>query len=197
MVEILELKNKKFVVNEVKAVHPDHTTYTCTWCNRPYLARTFNDEASFVAAMNDYKTLKRAGINMAKICFHDDEQHIIVFDLFPEDNCLIDLSKGPLSELHFQALFALYRFARYAKISLDWEPQNFMLRGSQMFYLPTKCFPMDEKNRFEKSEEYRTWFLGKEGRALLKRKGFNIDSLPTIPELEVNKALVLNAVHFW
>ena len=51
MVEVLELKNKKFVVNEVKAVHPDHTTYTCTWCNRPYLARTFNDEASFVAAM--------------------------------------------------------------------------------------------------------------------------------------------------
>ncbi|MCR5079379.1 MAG: hypothetical protein K6B65_05665 [Bacilli bacterium] len=197
MPEVLELKNKKFVIEETKATHHDHTTYTCTWSGRPYLARTFNAKEDFDAAMADYKTLKRAGINMAKICFHDDEQHIIVFDLFPEDDCLVNLSKGPLSDLHFEALFALYRFARFSKISLDWEPQNFMLRGSQMFYLPTKCFPMNEENRFEKSDAFRTWFLGKEGRSLLKRKGFDVESLPALTEVEVNKAVVLNAVRYW
>ena len=94
------IKTKRFVIEDTKAVHPDHSTYTCSWSNRPYLIRTFNDAESYQQAIADYKVLKRAGINMAKVCFHDDTQHVIVFDLFPEDDCLTDLSKGPLSDLH-------------------------------------------------------------------------------------------------
>ena len=197
MQEEILIKNKKFVLLETKAVHPDHSTYTSTWSGRPYLIRTFNDEEHYLRAMSDYKTLKHAGINMAKVCFHDDEKWVIVFDLFPENDCLKDLSKGPLSLMHFEALFALYRFARFSKVALDWEPQNFMLRGSQMFYLPTKWEPLKDENLFEKSVAYRTWFLGKEGRSLLEKKGFDVSSLPSLSEAEVNKTLTLMAVRYW
>ena len=197
MPDFIQIKNKKFVINETKAVHHDHSTYTSTWSNRPYLIRVFVNRESYHQALSDYKALKHAGINMAKMCFHDEEQHVIVFDLFPEDDCLTDLSKGPLSELHFQALFALYRFARFSKVSLDWEPQNFMLRGSQMFYLPTKWSPMKEDNRFETSKDYRTWFLGKDGRGLLYKKGYDVSKLPSLSETEVNKASVLMVTLYW
>ena len=197
MLSEVQIKNKKFVIDGVKAVHHDHSTYTSTWSNRPYLIRIFNDEAHYTKALADYRTLKRAGINMAKICYHDDAQFTIIFDLFPEDDCLTDLSKGALSELHFESLFALYRFARFSKVALDWEPQNFMLRGSQMFYLPTKWTPLTEESRIEKTEAYRTWFLGKEGRALLARKGFDISSLPSLSEAEVNKEMALMAVRYY
>lgn len=194
MDEIILVKNKKFVVSSVKAVHPDHTTYICTWSNRTYLVRTFS--TGFEEAMNAYKTLKRAGINMAKICFHDDEKKVIVFDYFPEENCLKVLSKGPLTDVYFEALFFLYRFARFSKLALDWEPQNFMLRGTQMFYLPTKWEPLNEENGLEKGG-IRTWYLGKEGRDLLKRKGFDISGLPTLEEYAVNKSIALTAVRYW
>ena len=194
MEEFITVKNKKFVVESVKAEHEDHTTFICTWSKRTYLLRTFR--SGFKEAMNDYKTLKHAGINMAKICFHDDEKQVIVFDYFPEDDCLSALAKGPLSDEYFDALFSLYRFARFSKVALDWAPQNFMLRGSQMFYLPTKWEPLTDENRLEKAG-IRLWFLGKEGRALLKRKGYDIANLPDIEETAVNKSIVLTSVRFW
>ena len=197
MPEFIQIKNKKFLILETKAVHEDHSTYTSTWSNRPYLIRVFTTSDHYKQAMADYKTLKHAGINMAKMCYHDEIQRVIVFDLFPEDDCLADLSKGPLSETHFQALFSLYRFARFSKVALDWEPQNFMLRGSQMFYLPTKWSPMTEDNKFETSTAYRTWFLGKEGRGLLSRKGFDVKNLPSLKDGEVSKASVLMVTLYW
>ena len=194
MENVIIAKNKKFVIVSTKMVHEDHTTYICTWSNRTYLVRTF--VTGFENAMNDYKVLKHAGINMAKICFHDDEKKIIVFDYFPEDDCLTALSKGPLPDIYFDALFALYRFARFSKVALDWEPQNFMLRGTQMFYLPTKWEPLTEENGLEKGG-IRTWYLGKEGRGLLVRKGFDISNLPTVEENAVNKSIVLHSIQHW
>ena len=194
MEEFIIAKNKKFVIVATKMVHDDHTTYICTWSGRTYLVRTF--VTGFENAMADYKRLKHAGINMAKICFHDDEKKIIVFDYFPEDDCLTALSKGPLSDIYFSSLFSLYRFARFSKVALDWEPQNFMLRGTQMFYLPTKWEPLTEENGLEK-QGIRTWYLGKEGRALLVRKGFDISALPSIEENAVNKSIVLHSVQYW
>ncbi|HBX24958.1 MAG TPA: hypothetical protein DEF61_01530, partial [Firmicutes bacterium] len=185
MDEYIQIKNKKFVLTSTKAVHEDHSTYICTWSNRIYLLRTY--KTGFEKALADYKELKHAGINMAKMCFHDDINHVIVFDYFPEDDCLKSLSKGPLDNKYFDALYALYRFARFSKVALDWEPQNFMLRGNQMFYLPTKWSRLNEENKLEK-EGIRSWFLGKEGRALLTRKGYDVSSLPSLSEAEVNKA---------
>ena len=192
--EFIQIKNKKFVITSVKAEHEDHTTYICSWSGRTYLLRTFN--SGFEKAMADYKELKHAGINMAKICFHDDVNHVIVFDYFPEDDCLTALSKGPLPAIYFDALFFLYRFARFSKVALDWEPQNFMLRGTQMFYLPTKWERLNDSNGLDKAG-IRTWFHGKEGLALLKRKGFDISSFRQMEDNEVNKQIVLTAVNYW
>ena len=192
--EFIQIKNKKFVITSVKAEHEDHTTYICTWSGRTYLMRTF--VSGFEKAMADYKELKHAGINMAKICFHDDANKVIVFDYFPEEDCLKTLSKGPLPSIYFDALFSLYRFARFSKVALDWEPQNFMLRGTQMFYLPTKWERLTETNGLDKSG-IRTWFLGKEGHHLLRRKGFDTNGLPMMEDNEVNKAIVLTAIQYW
>ena len=71
-----------------------------------------------------------------------------------------------------------------------------MLRGSQMFYLPTKWEPLNEQNGMEK-EGIRTWFLGKEGRSLLERKGYDVSGLPRLEENAVNKAIALTAVRYW
>ncbi|MDY5441555.1 MAG: hypothetical protein SPG64_05015 [Candidatus Enteromonas sp.] len=188
------IKNKKFALSEVIAEHEDHVTYLASWGGRQYFIRTFS--SGYKEALAAYRALKHAGINMAKMNFHDDDAQIIVYDYFPEEDCLTALSHGPLPEHYFDALFALYRFARFSKIALDWEPQNFMLRGKQMFYLPTKHEPLTDENAFEK-KGLRTWFLGAEGLALLERKGYDTSSLPKLSDAEVNKLMVLMAVRYW
>ena len=195
MEEYVQIKNKKFVLVSLRAEHEEHSTYICTWSGRTYCLRIYRE--GFEKAMADYKVLKHAGINMAKICFHDDINHVIVFDYFPEDDCLTVLSKGPFEDRYFEALFALYRFARFSKVALDWHPQNFMLRGSQMFYLPTKWEPFNEQENALEKEGIRHWFLGEEGHAELRRKGFDDSSLPKLSEQEVNKAVALTVVRYW
>ena len=190
----LLIKKKKFVVESTLAVHEDHTTYSCVYSGVHYMVRTYDKDYEQVLA--DYKTLKHAGINMAKMDFHDDERKIIAFDYFPEKDALERLSEGPLPEEYFAALFSLYRFARFSKISLSWEPQNFMLRGSQMFYLPHKVAKLTEENGLEKGG-LATWFLGKEGIANLARKGYDVSKFTPMSEAEVNKAMTLMAVKYW
>lgn len=192
--DIIQIKNKKFVVTSIKAVHEDHISVIADWSHRTYMIRIYY--TGFEKAMADYRELKHAGINMAKVCYHDDENYVVAFDYFPEDDCLTTLSKGPFPEKYFEALFALYRFARFSKVALDWEPQNFMLRGSQMFYLPTKWEPLTEENKFEK-EGLRSWFLGEEGHKLLKRKGYDDSTLPSLSEPEVNKEMTLMSIKYW
>ena len=65
-----------------------------------------------------------------------------------------------------------------------------------MFYLPTKWEKMTDDNHLEK-EGIRLWFLGKEGRALLQRKDYDTANLPSLSELEVNKAVTLATVRYW
>ncbi len=187
------IKNKKFVVESIRAEHTDHVSVVATWSGRIYLVRYY--ETGFEEAMASYKVLKKSGINMAKVCFHDDEKKIIAFDYFPEDDVLCDLSKGPLSELHFQAMFALWKFARLYKVALSWGPQNFMLRGSQMFYLPLKWSPLEDNTAFEK-EGIRSWFRGPEGIAILKKKGYDVDGIVPMDEASINKAIALLAVKY-
>lgn len=190
---VLIVKNKKFTIENVKASHDEHVTYIATWSGRTYLIRVF--KFGFEKAMADYKVLKHAGINMAKICFHDDDAKIIVFDYFPEEDCLTALHRAPLSDLYFESLFSLYRFARFSKVSLDWEPQNFMLRGNQMFYLPTKWAPLNEENKLELAG-LKYWFRGQDGISIMKKKNLDVSKIEVLSTGQVNKEIVLKTLQF-
>lgn len=192
--EEIWIKKKKFTVVKVVANHPDHDSYIATYANVSYLVRVYREE--YQKVLDDYKLLKHCGINMAKMNFHDDERQIIAFDAFHENDVLSELSKGPLPEEYFRALFALYRFARFSKIALDWAPQNFMLRGSQMFYLPIKVSKMDETNGLEKVG-LASWFHGKELKEILKKKGYDVSGYQMMSDAEVNKSMALMAIKYW
>lgn len=193
MDEIL-IKKKKFVVESVLAEHPDHTTYVCVYSNVHYMVRVYRQ--GYDKVLEDYKTLKHAGINMAKMDYHDDERKAIAFDYFPEKDILETLAVKPLEEGYFAALFSLYRFARFSKVALSWEPQNFMLRGSQMFYLPIKVEKLTDDNGLEKGG-LATWFHGEEGLANLARKGYDVSKFQELSSAEVSKAMALMAVKYW
>lgn len=192
--ETILIKKKKFVVESIKATHPDHITYVCLYAGIHYFVRVYL--SGYEDALEQYKNLKHAGINMSKMDYHDDENKAIAFDYFPEDSVLEALANGDLPENYFAALFSLYRFARFSKVALDWEPQNFMLRGSQMFYLPLKQAPLTKDNALEK-EGLRYWFRGKECLELLAKKGHDVSGVTPLEENLVNKNMVLMAVKYW
>jgi len=194
MIQEILLKKKKFVVESQLAEHPDHSTYVCVYSGVHYMVRVFQKDYEQVLA--DYKKLRHAGIEMAKIAFHDDDRKVIAFDYFPEPDCLEELSKGPLDDEHFRALFFLYRMARLSKVGLDWQPQNFMLRGSQMFYLPIKVRELSDETRLEKNG-LQYWFHGKDCLANLERKGYKTDGLPHLSDPELNKKMALIAVKYY
>ena len=188
------IKKKKFVIESTLATHPDHTTYACIYSGVRYMVRVYRE--GYEQMLADYKILKHAGINMAMMDYHDDENKIIAFDYFPEPDVLEVLAKGDLPENYFEALFSLYRFARFSRVALDWEPQNFMLRGSQMFYLPIKVRKMDDKNGLEKGG-LAAWFRGKELKKILEKKGYDLSNYKAMDDALVNKQMTLMAVKYW
>ena len=192
--EELIIKKKKFIVESVVAEHEDHSSYVCTYSGVKYLVRVYRKD--YQKVLEEYRRLKHAGINMAKMNYHDDENQIIAFDYFPEKDVLEVLSEKDLPEEYFKALFALNHFSRFSKIALDWAPQNFMYRGTQMFYLPIKVTDLTEENGLEK-EGLKYWFRGKEALAILKKKGFDISGITPLSDAEVNKACILTVVKYW
>ena len=194
MDDVLFIKKKKFVIESTLATHPDHTTYACIYSGVRYMVRVYRE--GYEQMLADYKILKHAGINMAMMDYHDDENKIIAFDYFPEPDVLEVLAKGDLPEKYFEALFSLYRFARFSRVALDWEPQNFMLRGSQMFYLPIKVRKMDDKNGLEKGG-LAAWFRGKELKKILEKKGYDLSNYKAMDDALVNKQMTLMAVKYW
>ncbi len=194
MADVLLIKKKKFTIESVLAEHPDHTTYACIYSGVRYMVRVFRE--GYEEMLADYKILKHAGINMAVMDYHDDENKIVAFDYFPEPDVLEVLAKGDLPEIYFETLFSLYRFARFSKLALDWEPQNFMLRGSQMFYLPIKVKKLDETNGLEKGG-LANWFRGKELLRILKKKGYDVSNYVPLEDAHVNKNMTLMTVKYW
>ena len=177
MDDVLFIKKKKFVIESTLATHPDHTTYACIYSGVRYMVRVYRE--GYEQMLADYKILK-----------------IIAFDYFPEPDVLEVLAKGDLPEKYFEALFSLYRFARFSRVALDWEPQNFMLRGSQMFYLPIKVRKMDDKNGLEKGG-LAAWFRGKELKKILEKKGYDLSNYKAMDDALVNKQMTLMAVKYW
>lgn len=193
--EDIFIKKKRFVIQSIVAQHPDHDSYIARYASVTYLVRVYREGYDQVLA--DYKTLKHAGINMAKMVYHDDEAKIIAFDSFDgEKDVLKKLAEGPLDEEFFRALFVCYRFARFSKVALDWAPQNFMLRGHEMFYLPIKVEPLNETNKLEVSG-LALWFHGKELKELLARKGYSVTGYKMMSDAEVNKQMALMAVKYY
>jgi len=164
--------------------------------DRFFSFRQYANEDLYLADLAKYKRIQRAGINVPKLITHDREKKVLIFERFEEKKALDVLSVEDLKEIYFKQLFNIYRFCRFSKIEIDYMPENYILKGTTLYYIGEEIIDANPKRNLE-NYGLRYWIYSKEAADHLREKGFAIDAKRIISEEEANKRIVLLSVTYW
>ena len=173
-----------------------HKSYKCERKGKLYFIKVFSDLASFQADALNHKTLKKNGINVPKLLKSNKKDLSNTYQFIEGENALQIIAKQDLDEIYYEQLFHIYRFARFAKIELDYHPENYVLYKNELYYLAHDFIPQNQEKNLENFGIY-FWFYSEELAAHLKENNLPIDKKRILSKGEVNKKIVLTSIMKW
>ena len=164
--------------------------------DRHYSFREYRSADLYRDELAKYKKIQKIGVNVQKLIAHDKRALILIFERFHEPSALEILSKQELPELYYKLLFTIYRLCRFAKVEINYLPENFILKGTTLYYIGEEIFEPDPRHNLE-NFGLRYWMYSKEATTLLSKKGYSINPKRLISDEEANKRIVLLSVIHW
>lgn len=195
--ETLTVKHVAYLLTSVARADKDVTIYRAYSGGALYTVARFQSEQAFNAEMARHETLAKAGVCVPKMIVSDRGEKLIIRTMIVGKSALEMLSEGDLSERILGDLFDLYRFARFARLGLDYMPENFIYMNHLLFYIGHDYGPIDLKKNVE-NYALRYWIYSKEGKEHLRSRGFTIDpARHVLSDAEANKRIVLITIAHW
>lgn len=194
--ENILFKKKEYKVIEKLSDHEYYSSYKCSFKNKVYFVRAFANQAEFLADYNSYKELKKLGITMPKLLKKDKKSNVIIYEYIDGDNVAKHLAKEDLPDEYFSMMFNMYRFARFSKFELDYNPINYVVKNNTLYYLSHVKKKQNQEINFE-NYGINFWLMSKEGYENLKQLGFEVDSKRVVSKGDVNKKIVLLSIMKW
>jgi hypothetical protein len=164
--------------------------------DRYFSFREYRVEKPYNEDLAKYKKIQKIGVNVQKLIAHDRQLLVLIFECFQEPTALDVLAKEELKEIYFKQLFTIYRFCRFSKVELNYLPNNFVLKGTTLYYVGEEITASDPSRNLE-NFGLRYWIYSKEASELLEEKGLPIEPKRLISEEETNKRIVLLSVTYW
>ncbi|MDY0345298.1 MAG: hypothetical protein RBR44_01900 [Bacilli bacterium] len=164
--------------------------------DRYFSFREYRVEKPYNEDLAKYKKIQKIGVNVQKLIAHDRQLLVLIFECFQEPTALDVLAKEELKEIYFKQLFTIYRFCRFSKVELNYLPNNFVLKGTTLYYIGEEITASDPSRNLE-NFGLRYWIYSKEASELLEEKGLPIEPKRLISEEETNKRIVLLSVTYW
>ncbi|MFA5442944.1 MAG: hypothetical protein WCX85_02270 [Bacilli bacterium] len=164
--------------------------------DRYFSFREYRVEKPYNEDLAKYKKIQKIGVNVQKLIAHDRQLLVLIFECFQEPTVLDILAKEELKEIYFKQLFTIYRFCRFSKVELNYLPNNFVLKGTTLYYVGEEITASDPSRNLE-NFGLRYWIYSKEASELLEEKGLPIETKRLISEEETNKRIVLLSVTYW
>ena len=195
MEKLIVLKKEYEIVSLLKE-DEYHKSYQVKRGEKLFFIKKFNDYGSFRASLENRKALKKNGIKIPKTLKVNKKELVIITQFIKGENCLEMIAKDELDEKIYEQLFHIYRFARFAKIELDYLPENYVFFKDELYYLSEHFEPQNQKKNLENYGIY-FWFYGNECAEHLKEKGLPVDNSRILQKGEVNKKIVLTSIMKW
>ena len=164
--------------------------------DRYFSFREYRVEKPYNEDLAKYKKIQKIGVNVQKLIAHDRQLLVLIFECFQEPTALDVLAKEELKEIYFKQLFTIYRFCRFSKVELNYLPNNFVLKGTTLYYVGEEITASDPSRNLE-NFGLRYWIYSKEASELLEEKGLPSEPKRLISEEETNKRIVLLSVTYW
>jgi hypothetical protein len=190
------IKRYEYELNETIREDAEVSIFIARRHERIYSFREYHSADAYISDIAKYKRLQKAGINVPKLIANDREDRILIFERFTEETALSVMAKRELPELYFQQIFNIYRFCRFSKIDIDYMPENFILKGTTLYYIGDDTYEADVKHNLE-NFGLRYWVYSREAMDHLQSKGYTVDSKRLLSEEETNKRIVLLSVTYW
>lgn len=172
----------------------DYTFAHCTRKNKEFLIRKYYHD--FSTALDENKKIKKYGVNIPKVIEIDKKQNIIVEEVVKGENCFDILMEKDISDKCFEQLFVLYRFCRFSKINVDYNPKNFFFDGKKICYIGRHYWTYKKERNFE-NYGIRYWLYTNEFANYIASFKINVDMKRVLTEEVANKQIVLLCVTYW
>ena len=174
-------------------------------------------ESSFIAARKDKKyevivfdysseqgskllySLSRiynSGIKSPKIFYVDKKAGYIVRELVQGENMMNFISKQDITEDIYKALFNNRYIAKVSSLTLNYEPDKWVLCDNCLYYMGTEFIPYDESKDLV-HKYMRLWFNTKELAQYLTNNNLPYDKTRIKDEYSTNKEIVLMTVKYY
>ena len=185
------IKRKAFNVKEVI----DEKHQIIERKNRLFFVTHFDDAISFDRALRINKGFDSRGIQVPKIKFKNKANNDLIYEYFDADRVIKDLQFGDLKEEVYDELFKMFWRCKQEKMTLDFDPENFIFFNGKLYYLSLKLSKLENKDDFL-NHDLKMWFYTKELEKLLKEKGLKTEG-KVEEEYATNKRITLMCVKYY
>lgn len=190
------IKRYEYELVQLLTHSEEASVYLAKRKDRVFSYREYRLESAYNEDLGKYKKIQIIGVNVQKLIAHDRQLLVLIFERFQEPTALDVLAAENLKDIYFKQLFTIYRFCRFSKVELNYMPNNYVLKGTTLYYVGEDVTESDPSRNLE-NFGLRYWIYSKEAAQLLEETGHTVDSKRILSEEETNKRIVLLSVSFW
>lgn len=191
--ETINFRNKIFNILNKLENNKLHVSYK----NKDFIIVPFDNANDFNVYVKHKKYLKQNRIEMSKIKKLDKKRLLILEEFIDGEILTKIIAENKFNEKLYEELFRVFRNNRFAKISLDYKPNNFILKGKYFYYINENVFVYNERNSFEKTDDILLWVNSKNQKDYVEKNGYKYEDRKILSGGELNKEITLICVKNW
>ncbi len=142
------------------------------------------------------KRLKNTGIKIPKVYWIDKKNKSVVMQYIKEETVLDTLIKQDLTDEYYEQIFYIAWASRMEGFLLDFNPKNFVMHDSVLYYMAFKFEAYDKNRAFQQKDIYY-WVYTKQLVEYLKQNNLPYDEKRLKDEYSTNKEIALKIVKFY
>lgn len=185
--EIIEIKHKKYEILQIIS----EDCFKCQRNEKLFFIRKYepySDDGQMMAY--EMKKLSNSGIKIPKLYCIDKRKGYIVNEFIDGENLMNILSQKDLDETVYEQLFKNAYMAKVNKMTLNYEPDKWMLKDGVLYYTYALYIKYDEKKDLA-LKHLALYFNTEELAKFMKFKGVFYDKTRIKSTYDTNKQMVL------
>lgn len=192
--ETINFKKKLFVVVKKLNNNKLHVRYK----DKDYVLVPFNSYMNFSNYLASKKVLKKNKVEMAKLIKKDKKSLLVLEEFIHGEIATNIIADDRFEKKHYEELFRVFRNNRFAKIALNYKPENFVYRKKYLYYIGTDVARYNQNTSFEKTDDILLWMSTKEAKQYCEEHNLVYKERYLYKEGgELNKQLALLCVTYW
>lgn len=192
--ETINFKKREYTIIKKLSNNKLHVRYK----DKDYVIVPFNNYTNFSLYLGHKKVLAKAKVEMCKILKKDKKAFLILEEFIHGEIATKIIAENRLEKKYYEELFRVFRNNRFAKIALNYKPENFVFHRKNFYYLSDEVMKYDKDISFEKTDDILLWMSTKEAKQYCEKHNYAyVDRYLYKEGGELNKQLALLCVSFW